>query len=377
MDNKDNYIFVIGKTNSSIIAEQLNIEDVYDVRDRLHKRLILSKLLFNNSKLLIESNFLKIIDIDIKKNKLILELDEETDKIFRSLDNKSIELLGELLEDEKIENMEIEMNGDLTFVPLVSDDNSSKVLRLCLDTKTTLKYNKNNITLDQIKVGDMFRFLIEIESINLYPSELICHIKQYCHMGEIYRTNVHKLNKRSTINEYKFSTDVENIFKKVVLEDQDISLIKTEKEPDFKINEMNNSKDESSNESECDSLTDNNSSEEEKLQNNFIQNEKLSENDIINNDIIEQSFMNHENINNTIYEQENNNIEPNINLESNNNSNENNSQNNKVTIEEQNYVPVEEIVNETIIKPKRKYTRKNIVDTTNTKNNTISRKKKN
>jgi hypothetical protein len=91
-------------------------------------------------------------------------------------------------------------------------------------------YNKNIIDLNQIKIGDMFRFLIGVESINLYPSESICFIRTYCHTGEIYRSNINKLTTRMPINNYTFSTDVNNVFQKVVLEDQDISLIKTEVE---------------------------------------------------------------------------------------------------------------------------------------------------
>lgn len=236
LENKDKHIYVIGgKDDFANILNNLDITDVFDVRDRTKKRLVLSKLAINNSKLLIESNFLKVVSVDSNKNKVILELDSESEKVFKMLDNKVIESLGELLTDdtnEKMNDIELNMVGDLTYVPLVSDDNkSNNTFRLCLDSKTTLKYNKNTVTLDTVKVDDMFRFLIEIESINLYPNELLCHIKPYCHMGEIYRTNTYKLNKRTPINNYTFSTDVESVFQKVVLDDQDISLIKTEVEP--------------------------------------------------------------------------------------------------------------------------------------------------
>jgi hypothetical protein len=239
-ENKENYIYVIGSNDdfANMLCD-LHITDVFDVRDRTQKRLVMSKLAINNSKLLIESNFLKVISIDTGKNKVILELDSESDRVFKMLDNRIIELFGELLSDDsndKMNHVELNMEGELTYVPLISDDTKlSNTLRLCLDTKTTLKYNKNTISIDNVKVGDMFRFLIEIESINLYPGELLCHIRPYCHMGEIYRTNTYKLNKRVPINNYIFSTDVEKVFQTVVLDDQDINLIKTEVEPDIYI----------------------------------------------------------------------------------------------------------------------------------------------
>jgi hypothetical protein len=235
-ENRETSIFVIGTDNNfNETIENLNITDIFDVRDRTRKRLILSRLATNEKKLLIESKFLKVVGIDNIKNKIIIELDNETENIFRQIDNKVIDLLGGLLDEDntKMENVELNLENELTYVPLVSDDEKTKnTFRLCLDSKTVLKYKKNTINLQQIKIGDMFRFLIELESINLYPNELLCHIRLYCHIGEIYRTNTVNLNSRKHINDYTFSTDVENVFNKIVLEDQDINLIKTEKEPE-------------------------------------------------------------------------------------------------------------------------------------------------
>lgn len=374
----DTFIFVIGKTNSSVIEEKLNIDDVYDVRDRTHKRLILSKLMLNNKKLLIESNFLKVIDIDLKKNKLILELDDETDKLFRTLDNRCIELLGNLLEDEKMNNMEIVMNGDLTFVPLVSDDNSSNssnILRLCLDNKTTLKHNKNNISLDQVKVGDMFRFLTEIESINLYPIELICHTKQYCHMGEIYRTNIHKLNKRTSINDYTFSTDAENIFKKVVLEDHDISLIKTEKESDIQQNNFDVSKEEITSE---ESLVDvKESLSDIKETNEIYESEKICETSNLENILQDETGSSEEsekiNIVETFEQVKNFDLNRNQNNQNKDNNNEDETSSDETSSDEK-------VIEQTITKPKRKYTRRVNVENNKksiNKNNTKATRKKN
>ena len=331
----NNYIFVIGgKDDVSNISDNLAIHDVFDVRDRSQKRLILSKLLLNNNKLLIESNFLKVVSLDLKKNKIILELDSESDKVFRLLDNKAIDLLGELLSEnnEKMDGVELNMEGELTYVPLISDENSSiNTLRLCLDSKTTLKYNKNSIELEQIKVGDMFRFLIEIESINLYPNELVCHLKVYCHMGEIYRTNTYKLNKRTPINNYTFSTDVESVFQKVVLEDQDISLIKTEVEPEDE-KEHNNTLNNLENISEASE-----SSESSNL--------RQSDNQQLNNEIINEKHPD------TI-------------------PSENTSQTSKTS------EPVINIINE--VKPKRKYAARNSVNKQNltTEKKATTRKKK-
>jgi len=70
MEN-DNYIFVIGKNDISAISNGLSISDVFDVRDRLKKRLVLSKLSFSsNNKFFVESNFLRVVNIDLAKNKM-------------------------------------------------------------------------------------------------------------------------------------------------------------------------------------------------------------------------------------------------------------------------------------------------------------------
>lgn len=228
MDN-NNFIFVIGKNDYTLVDTELNVLDVFDVRDKSKKRLMLSKLSYGlNKKFFIESNFLPVVNVDLVKNKLILELDNESSNVFRTIDNKVINLLGDLLENNSSFD-DVEIEGNLTYIPLVSDEkSSSNTLRLCLDSKMTFKYNTSLINLSEVKVGDMFRFLLGIESINLYPNEEICFVRTYCHAGEIYRTNISKLEKRTSINNYKFTTEVENIFTPVVLEDQDISLIQTE-----------------------------------------------------------------------------------------------------------------------------------------------------
>ena len=94
----NNYIFVIGKNEVNTISTGLTISDVFDVRDRSKKRLILSKIAFqSNYKFFIESNFLKVLNVDQGKNKIILELDENSNKIFRLIDNKAMDLLGAVL----------------------------------------------------------------------------------------------------------------------------------------------------------------------------------------------------------------------------------------------------------------------------------------
>jgi hypothetical protein len=346
-ENKDNYIFIIGGTNDvSSISNDLIISDVFDVRDRSQKRLVLSKLLINNKKMLIESNFLRVVAIDSNKNKVILELDSESDKVFRLLDNKVIELLGDLLSEnnEKMDGVELNIDGELTYVPIVSDENKmSNTFRLCLDSKTTLKYNKNSIELNQVKVGDMFRFLIEIESINLYPNELLCHIRPYCHMGEIYRTNTYKLSKRIPIKNYTFSTDVENVFQKVVLDDQDISLIKTEIEPE--------------NDSENDSENDNMNISLKKMDNISEESEKLEESE--ESEKSEHSDSLHLKVINNTYDKENV----------------------VIGISETSEINDEQDLNNEMedVKPKRKYTKKNNDNKqilSNVKKTVNSRKKK-
>ena len=48
MEN-DNYIFVIGKNDTNTLSSGLSISDIFDVRDRSKKRLILSKISFNTN----------------------------------------------------------------------------------------------------------------------------------------------------------------------------------------------------------------------------------------------------------------------------------------------------------------------------------------
>ncbi|AYV80032.1 MAG: hypothetical protein Gaeavirus6_7 [Gaeavirus sp.] len=244
----DNYYFIAGKDNLENISK-LEISDVFDVKDKTGRRLILSKLQYNNAKFYIETNFLKVLSIDVPKNRIILELDQYTENLLSTIDDKCINLISELFDDnDKLRNIEINIESELSFRTLVQSQaqaqaqeksfqvqvqvqSQSKTTKLYIDLDTNIILNNDNININSIKPNDMLRTLIGIESINLYPAESVCFTRTYCHMAEIYRSNLIKLEKRININNYSFSSDIKSIFKEeIILEDQSFDFTKTEVE---------------------------------------------------------------------------------------------------------------------------------------------------
>jgi hypothetical protein len=220
--------------NYNYFLDNLKINDSYDVRDKSNKRLVYNELIINDSKLYIETNFNKIININNDNRKLCILLDNELHSFFEDLDNKVVLLLDELFENNDFLNLLGDFDSNnIQYNSIIKENNNT--VKFKIDNDTEITYNNNNININDIKENDYIRMLLSIESINLYPNETICFLRFRIHLIDIYRYKTINLNSNYKLNNFKFTSDVHKFFKKITLDSEDISYIQTD------VNEEDNS----------------------------------------------------------------------------------------------------------------------------------------
>ncbi len=232
------HIIVIGKEDSNYNNfEKLNYISVYDVKDKSKKRLIYAKLNYEDNRLLIETDYLNLLEVDLSKNYFKVELNETTRDLLENIDNRGVELMDNLLNcNEEVKEMNLDINGEFSYITLKkvdSQQNSYLRVRLCENSKVYLnnkEINKDEIDNLKLDTGDMIRFLLEIDSINIYPQENICGLKNFCLFIDIKKKIDETIFTRTKIDNYKFSNNKLNN-NKIILEDYDLSYLRTDVSP--------------------------------------------------------------------------------------------------------------------------------------------------
>lgn len=231
------HIIVVGnEDNNYNNFEKLNYISVYDVKDKSKKRLIYAKLNYEENRLLIETDYLNLLEIDLSKNYFKVELNENTRNLLDELDNRGVELLDNLLNcNEEVKEMNLDINGEFTYITLTKKDNQQNSylrVRLCENSKVYLnnkEINKEEIENLKLDEGDMIRFLLEIDSMNIYPQENICGLKNFCLFIDIKKKIDETIFTRTKIDNYKFSNVKPN--NKIILEEYDLSYLRTDVSP--------------------------------------------------------------------------------------------------------------------------------------------------
>ncbi len=230
------HIIVVGKNEDSNF-EKLNYITVYDVKDKSKKRLVYAKLNYEENRLLVETDYLNLIEFDLSKKYFKVELNEITMNVLSNIDDRGIELLDKLLnENDEVKEMNLDINGDLSYITLSKFDTTLEKnylrARLCENTKVYLndkEINREELNQLSLDKDDMVRFLLEIDSINIYPQENICGLKNFCLYIDIRKKIDETIFTHTKIENYKFSNKKVN--NKIILEDFDLSYLKTDMSP--------------------------------------------------------------------------------------------------------------------------------------------------
>lgn len=227
MNFMEKIVYKITNNDSNIIND-LTIGEYFPIQDNNNNKLLINKLLSNNKKLFIESEFLKVIKVE--NNKLLLELPSNYKNFFNILDEKCLNLLENLINNEsELDTWDIEWDSqNIEYKSIV--DSSSNILKINTNSNTKIKFNNKNTDITQIKEGDLVGLVLGLDYISLLIDSMIARTKLYCYFVEIHRPNHYKIEQRETINNWDFSSKIDssNIFIKTDTNDNDNFDVKTE-----------------------------------------------------------------------------------------------------------------------------------------------------
>lgn len=241
MENNIKNILKIGLGDDFNDFDNFKINEIYDVRDRSNNRFIYNEVLYKGEKIFIETNFGRVKNIDLVHKKTIIEFDSESLNFFDNLDNRCVNLLGDLFENnDEFINMIGDFDKNLEYNSLIKEN--SKNIKFKFDIDSNIMHNDQKINFTDLKIDDMVRTLISVESINLYTDEGIAFLRLYVHVCDVYRPKVYNFQKKCNIINYKFSSEIDE---KIKLEEEDISYVKNENklenEDENKLEEIYNS----------------------------------------------------------------------------------------------------------------------------------------
>jgi hypothetical protein len=245
----NNFFFIPNKTNINEI-DKLSYNNIYNVKDKSEKLLIYTPINYENMDFYIETGYLKIVEID--NNKISLKLDKITSQIFDKLDDVSINLIGQISQEYKDL-----LNDNIQYLPL----NDNDILKIKIDNNTNLKSNNKKINLNEIKINYHSRIIIRIGSLNIFPNDDLCHNRIYVNIVDCKKINNNDFDNKKYIIDYTFSSNENDIFKNIVLDNQDFDVMPTLCENEHIIHSDN----ETENMSNCESINNHKKSNNESI----------------------------------------------------------------------------------------------------------------
>jgi len=281
----DKFFFIPNKTNTNVIDE-LTYDNIYNVKDKSNKHLIFVPINYKQKHFFIETGYLKIIGI--KGNKISLQLDDETNKIFDKIDDVSVGLIQNINESKNI------FANDIQYLSITNNS----ILKITVSPNTDVLCNglKSNISDYQDSnfcakiLGSYARTVIRIGSINIYPNdnsnsnitEDLCHVRTHLNVLDLKIIENNIFSKNISVKNYVFSTNENDIYKNVILDDQDYCFLPTINNPnnnDDKSNDNDsNDNDSNDNDSNDNDSNDNDSNDNKSIDNKSNDNENKSNN---------------------------------------------------------------------------------------------------
>ena len=267
----DKFFFIPNKTNTNVIDE-LTYDNIYNVKDKSNKHLIFVPINYKQKHFFIETGYLKIIGI--KGNKISLQLDDETNKIFDKIDDVSVGLIQNINESKNI------FANDIQYLSITNNS----ILKITVSPNTDVLCNglKSNISDYQDSnfcakiLGSYARTVIRIGSINIYPNdnsnsnitEDLCHVRTHLNVLDLKIIENNIFSKNISVKNYVFSTNENDIYKNVILDDQDYCFLPTINNPNNN-DDKSNDNDSNDNDSNDNKSIDNKSNDNENKSNNF------------------------------------------------------------------------------------------------------------
>jgi hypothetical protein len=205
---------IIGTNENYYESEKLNYvsNNVFELLDKSKKPLFWAQLSYDNNNFYIETDYLNILDFNLEMKYIKVELDEKTLNLFNKIDDRSVELLDNLITNDEFSDLFDEIEGQLDYSTLAKINTASNkyFLKIRLDDKIKINFNKKKSNMNELynhkfSSEDKLRLLLEINSLNLYKNDYKCGLKYYCHHFEINTPINTSQFKRSVNDNYKFA----------------------------------------------------------------------------------------------------------------------------------------------------------------------------
>lgn len=245
----EKFIYRIGQQSETELFDNLVIKASNPIQDDEGNNIIINKLglLNSSSKIFIETDLIKVSNIDYINNKIILELDEIHQNFFNLLDLHCSNLLIDAVNENSVNDLNINIKSisnkkfNTISYKSILDDNSNNGnnnnLKLKIFSNTTIKLNGCDSTLSNINVDSTARLVLGLDQILLLINfdsltnniDLEAKTKVYCYFMDTHQIINFVNEQRENITEWNFSSINPNkIFKKANILETDNTDFKTD-----------------------------------------------------------------------------------------------------------------------------------------------------
>ena len=219
-----------------ITLTKLKINEYCPIQDNSNNKLIINKLTLNESKLYLETGYLKVIDVQSNLSKLYVELPKSHIDFFNNLDDLCIGLLENLINGESeldITELTECLNFEYQNIQYKNIlDDGSNVLKINIFPNTTIKHNSNVLNINDIKPGDLICLVMGLDYVSLLVNtdSLVARTKLYSYFIQMHKQHIYNPEPREIIQSWNFSSrpKTENIFLKTNITETDNIDVKTE-----------------------------------------------------------------------------------------------------------------------------------------------------
>jgi hypothetical protein len=228
---------IIGTNDHEYRPEKFNYNsnNVFELLDKSKKPLFWAQLGYNNNTFYIETDYLTVFDFNSDMKYIKVELDEKTKSLFDRIDDRGVELLNNLISNDDLYDLFDEIDGNIDYSTLIKLDNQTRkyYFKIRLDDKIKINFNKKKTSITELSQHkflseDKIRFLLEINSLNLYKNDNKCGIKYFCHNIEVSTPIDTSQFKRPVNDNYKFTPSKIN---DIIVEDLECEYGATEVSP--------------------------------------------------------------------------------------------------------------------------------------------------
>jgi hypothetical protein len=184
------------------LFKNIYISSYQPIQDEKGNKFLLNKLSIDDKKLFLETGYLKVKDINREHNKIYLELTPEYQEIFDFLDECCLDLLQNFINtEEELKTWDIEW--DSQEIEYVTDIHDSSI-KVTINQNTTISMNKNNLSIDDINIGDSVAVVLGLDFVSLLIDTMEARTKLFCYVIDVHKHITYVKEEREKIDDWDF-----------------------------------------------------------------------------------------------------------------------------------------------------------------------------